>query len=194
MSLPRLVRDAQPELTALWQSRWPASPPVGHMVSNPYWEVWVRFHSLPKSKRYPGDEGEYAIVLERYNTVLDELFAGRDVHVVTSKWTTGPDAPRHRPRAGYWQTLLMSDDPNPKFRTYQHLYAVRRAWQRGCLDGLLRAVANDVAADVLITDTELERIHHPYDGGADVLLTSTEERDRLRERHADWLSKHPQGL
>ncbi|MFI6843217.1 hypothetical protein OG535_10485 [Kitasatospora sp. NBC_00085] len=63
-----------------------------------------------------------------------------------------------------------------------------------CLDQLLRAVADDAAADVLITDTGLERIHHPYDGGADVLLTSTDERDRLRARHADWLSSHPDGL
>ncbi|MER5937579.1 hypothetical protein ABT121_09705 [Streptomyces sp. NPDC001928] len=41
------------------------------------------FHSLPGSKRYPESEDEYAIVLDRYNTILDELFAGTDVFVVT---------------------------------------------------------------------------------------------------------------
>ncbi|AWN29209.1 hypothetical protein DKG71_26500 [Streptomyces sp. NEAU-S7GS2] len=36
---------------------------------------------------------------------------------------------------------------------------------------------------MLITDTGLQRIHHPYDGGADVILTTPEERDRVRSRH-----------
>ncbi|MFI1658293.1 hypothetical protein ACH4ZU_25780 [Streptomyces sp. NPDC020472] len=51
-----------------------------------------------------------------------------------------------------------------------------------------------LVADVLITDVRMERIHHPYDGGADVFLTSPVERNRLRARHADWLSRHPAGL
>ncbi|MFD7002461.1 hypothetical protein ACFWA5_40990 [Streptomyces mirabilis] len=47
---------------------------------------------------------------------------------------------------------------------------------------------------MFITDTELRRIHHPYDGGADVVLATPAERDRLRGRHTDWLSGHPAGL
>ncbi|WP_426403036.1 DUF3885 domain-containing protein [Streptomyces sp. R-07] len=40
----------------------------------------------------------------------------------------------------------------------------------------------------------MRRIHRPYDGGADVFLTPSEERDRMRDRHADWLPSHPAGL
>jgi hypothetical protein len=47
---------------------------------------------------------------------------------------------------------------------------------------------------VFITDTELRHIHHPYDGGADVILATPEERDQVRDRHAAWLSSHPTGL
>ncbi|MGW4549632.1 DUF3885 domain-containing protein [Streptomyces violaceorubidus] len=32
------------------------------------------------------------------------------------------------------------------------------------------------------------------DGGADVFLTTSQERDRVRARHTDWLSRHPSGL
>ncbi|OLZ69226.1 hypothetical protein AVW11_10610 [Streptomyces amritsarensis] len=39
----------------------------------------------------------------------------------------------------------------------------------------------------------LTRIHHPYDGGADVILPTPEERDRLCTRHSAWLSAHPSG-
>ncbi|MFJ8023905.1 hypothetical protein [Streptomyces sp. NPDC096311] len=30
--------------------------------------------------------------------------------------------------------------------------------------------------------------------GADVILASPAERDRVRGRHTDWLSSHPAGL
>ncbi|MEU3572191.1 hypothetical protein AB0E96_27760 [Kitasatospora sp. NPDC036755] len=132
--------------------------------------------------------------MERYNTVLDELFAGEDVYVIIPKWTAEPDVPPHQPDAGYWQSLLIHDDPAPEFRTYYHLFAARRPWQRGCIDDLLRDVADDKTADVLVADARLERIHHPYDGGADVFLATPEERDRLRDRHSSWLSSHPAGL
>ncbi|MEU8403165.1 hypothetical protein AB0C28_49000 [Nonomuraea sp. NPDC048892] len=41
---------------------------------------------------------------------------------------------------------------------------------------------------------DLRRLYHPYDGGADVILTNTQERDTLKAAHTDWLSKHPSGL
>ncbi|MER7540093.1 hypothetical protein ABTX77_35735 [Streptomyces sp. NPDC097704] len=73
-------------------------------------------------------------------------------------------------------------------------FAERRPRRRGCIDGLLREVADDEVADVLVTDVRMERIHHPYDGGADIFLATPAERDRLRDQHTDWLSSHPAGL
>ncbi|MFK4546497.1 hypothetical protein RKD29_006093 [Streptomyces tendae] len=186
--------DGQTDLTELWQQRWPRCPPVGYKLRDPYRDVWVRFHSLPESKRYAEDESEYTVVLERYNTVLDELFAGADVYIITPLWTTEPEVPSVKPGTEYWQSLLVEDDPDPEFRTYCHLFAARRPWQRGCLDDLLRDTADDTVAGILISDTRMQRIHHPYDGGADIFLTTPEERDRMRNRHADWLSSHPSGL
>uniref|UniRef100_UPI00167E5B42 DUF3885 domain-containing protein n=1 Tax=Streptomyces lanatus TaxID=66900 RepID=UPI00167E5B42 len=162
----------------------------------------MRFHSLPGSKRHPETEDEYGIVLERYNTVLDGLFAGRDVFVVTMDWSYTPTGPagwptprEHLHSAGlHWWTEPNTDDPDPDFHTYTRLYADRRPWLPGCVDGLLRAVADEAVVDVFIADTDLDRIHHPYDGGADIILTTPAERDALRDRHAGWLSSHPAGL
>ncbi|WP_326762711.1 hypothetical protein OHB35_52455 [Streptomyces phaeochromogenes] len=186
--------DGQADLTELWQQRWPSCPPVGYKLRDPYRDVWVRFHSLPESKRYAEDESEYTVVLERYNTVLNELFAGADVYVITPLWTTEAEVPSSQPVTGYWQSLLVEDDPDPEFRTYCHLFAARRPWRRGCIDESLRDIADDKVAGILITDTRMQHIHHPYDGGADVFLATSEERDRMRDRHGDWLSSHPSGL
>ncbi|WP_416874348.1 hypothetical protein [Kitasatospora sp. SC0581] len=186
-------REARTALTALWERRWPGTEPVGYELGRAR-DVWVRFHSLPESKRYPDDEREYVIVLERHNTVLDELFAGAEVYVLTPRWSSRESAPRMRRDAKHWRTWLQTDDPEPEFRTYCHVFVERRRWRRGGLDGLLRRVADDREGGVIIAGPGLRRLYHPYDGGADVYLASTEERDRLKERHAGWLSGHPNGL
>ncbi|MFJ9372235.1 hypothetical protein [Streptomyces sp. NPDC101455] len=124
--------------------------------------------------------------------------------VVTADWywSGTPDRPtRHpeprrtlHPSGVRWWTEPDEDDPDPELRTRTCLYADRRPWQHGCVDELLRAVADDTLAEVFVTDTGLQRIHHPYDGGADVILTTPAERDRLRAKHAGWLSSQPSGL
>jgi hypothetical protein len=41
---------------------------------------------------------------------------------------------------------------------------------------------------------DLRWLFAPYDGGMDVVLPTTAERDHLRSAHSDWLSTHPAGL
>jgi hypothetical protein len=183
-----------------WAASWPACPPIAHELRHAYPQRWVRFHSLPESKRYAGTEAEYAIILGRYNTVLDELFAGQDVYVVTPDWddrpTPGPRPADHEswhPDAQHW-TSVCTDDSVPGEETFTHLYISQVQWQVGCLDSLLRAVADYQTGGVMITDLPMRYVHHPYDGGADALFLDRGERDRMRERHSGWLSAHPQGL
>jgi hypothetical protein len=171
-------------------------------LKHAYPDRWVRFHSLPESKRYPEQDIEYDTALHRYNSVLDELFHGQEVQIVTTDWSNDPEPParsaRHapwRPDSSHWTSICTSGgETDPDFITYDHLYVSRIRWQSGLIDDLLRAVADDAAHGVMITSTSFDRIHHPYDGGADVLLPTTEARDALKQRHNDWLSAHPRGL
>jgi hypothetical protein len=50
------------------------------------------------------------------------------------------------------------------------------------VDPLLCKAADDVIANALLADTGLEWLHHPYDGGMDVIMPSRTERDVLRDR------------
>ncbi|MFE0800912.1 hypothetical protein [Streptomyces sp. NPDC058812] len=189
-------------LAALWRARHPSVPPLAHTFRGAYADRWVRFHSLPGSKRHPESEEEYAVVADRCNTVLDELFTGLDVFVVTMDWSSTPNGPEGfptprralQPDGVHWWTESEEDDPDPGFHTHTRLYADRRRWLRGCVDGLLRAVADEALVEVFVTDTDLRHVHHPYDGGADVILATPAERDRFRQRHGDWLSGRPDGL
>ncbi|WP_406280390.1 hypothetical protein OH799_14115 [Nocardia sp. NBC_00881] len=162
----------------------------------------MRFHSLPGSKRYPETADEYGIVLGRYNTVLDELFTGQEVYVITCDWSDHPEPgarpdgqARWHPAAHYWTSVCENPtETDAELISYAHLFVSRITWRQGAVDELLCAVADDATAGVMIAGPGLERIHHPYDGGADVLLPTTNERDTLMHRHMRWLSDHPQGL
>lgn len=185
----------------VWQRRWPECPAIAHQLRACYPERWVRFHSLPGSKRYADDAGEYATILDRHNTVLTELSPNVSLIVITCDWT-GQNAPpvqraplqaRLDPGGVHWSTV-QPDPDEPDFQVYWHLFVSRRTWRPGILDDLLRAVANDDLGNVIVGPSDLRWLYHPYDGGADVILPNRADRNELRNRHPEWLSGHPAGL
>jgi hypothetical protein len=187
-------------LSRLWDDRWPGCSKLPYELPDAGGR-WVRFHSLPGSKRYPESDAEYEMVLVRHNVVLGELMTGPTVLVVTAGYSDAaqpqepcrsPETLAVHPRALYWTSVCMDDEPG--FENWMHLYVSRRSWSVGCLDPLLRQVADDVIANVLVADTSLRWLYHPYNGGMDVVLSSTAERDAVRDRHQDWLPPYPSGL
>jgi len=187
-------------LTKLWDQRWPGCSKVPYELRAAR-DRWVRFHTLPDSKRYTDAEAEYEIILHRHNEVLTELAIQPALIVVTSGYSEhprpqdpgrSPETIAAQPGASYWTSVCLDDEPG--FESWIHLYASQRVWSVGCLNPLLRLVADNVIANVLLADLSLRWLYHPYDGGMDVILPSSTERDALRDRHRDWLSTQPSGL
>lgn len=77
---------------------------------------------------------------------------------------------------------------------YWHLFASEWAWRPGIFDDLLRLVADDVVADVMLVFDVAGCIYHPYDGGADVVMRSAASRDEIKTLHKSWLSTREEGL
>src|SRR5438105_14999009 len=103
-------------LTDWWQ--WfPGCEPVAHRLRAAFPARWVRFHSLPGSKRYPVDEGEYATVLERHNCILGELLGPeRRAVLLTTGYSDSPDVVPPQPElrtldaeAKFWRNVPMLD-------------------------------------------------------------------------------------
>jgi hypothetical protein len=183
-------------LTRRWQRSWPQCPPLGDSFKYRMHDRWVRFHSLPRGQRYATNATEYQIVLHRYNAILDELTA-TEVYLITAEYAPDDCAagtePVHvglHPGAVKWMHAVDPDDPEYAY----DLHVSQRRFEPGSLDELLRYVADDRAPGVVITDTALRWLYHPYDGGTDVVLPSTTERDRLRARLAEWLPTRADGL
>ncbi|MBN9117653.1 MAG: hypothetical protein J0I06_00525 [Planctomycetes bacterium] len=186
-----------------WQERFPNCEPVSHLMRTAFRKRWVRFHSLPESKRYPENEGEYETVLHRHNRILGELVGSeRGVALLTTGYSetpqpvrTYPELDAFDPNAKLWRTVAMHElerdfsDPN-----YWHVFASGWEWRRGLFDPLVRLVADGTVANVMIVDLDCRWLLHPYDGGMDVILDSPAARGRLRAIHKDWLSLRADGL
>lgn len=190
--------DRSRRLTELWESKWPASEPIGYRLRVSHHDRWVRFHSLPGSKRYAEGQSEYDEILHRHHTVLAELLAGSppdSLVVIAGDWGDRDFAvgwsKRHVPGAWPWRLFADADDDHESGLCF--FFWVKTGLVDAELDALLVATADDQGRFVL-APADLDWLYCPYDGGADVILASPVERDILRERHADWLSRHPEGL
>ncbi len=136
-------------LSASWALRWSDRRPIGHELRGG--EEWVRFHSLPDSKRYAESESEREELLRRHNTVIDELVNGsadEDLIVVTCSWSPSAEpTPRERSlqqatgNASFWKSILRERDECDGTEYWTHLHVHRIGWQPGTLDGLLLLVA-----------------------------------------------------
>lgn len=73
-------------LSRLWDAHWPECLPVAHLLRSHFRDRWVRFHSLPLSKRYADTDAEYDVVMTRHNTVISELTPGTAVLVITTEY------------------------------------------------------------------------------------------------------------
>lgn len=182
-------------MTEVWKHNWPDADPIGHRLRDPYRERWVRFHSLPESKRYADSAEEYAEIVRRHRTVLAELpgdGAPEHLVVIAEDWGSqdlaAGSSKKHVPGAWPWQRVE-ADDLDLGFA---YLW-VRTGLTDSQLDALLTAAADD-QAHVILADPDLTWLFCPYDGGADVFLPDTPTRDAIRDRHTDWLSAHPSGL
>lgn len=186
-----------------WDQQFPGCEPVAPFVREALPNRWVRFHSLPESKRYPEVEAEYATLLHRHHRILEEL-AGprREVVLLTTGYSDSPEPVRGYPelealdpRAKPWRSVAMHDPEEAlTFPNYWHVYSSSWQWRTGVLDSIVRLVADHVIANVMIVDIDCRWLLHPYDGGMDVIAASTDERDSLKARYADWLSARSDGL
>ncbi|MEN3541322.1 hypothetical protein AAH991_39875, partial [Microbispora sp. ZYX-F-249] len=138
-----MTDDEVESLTAAWRTRW-GGDPIAYELRDRHADRWVRFHSLPESKRYAETEDEYEIILDRHHRVLAELGAEDGLYVIAgyfadARGRDSPD-PRH-PDAVPWLTI--EPDDRSFFVIPLRLHVSTTSHDRRILDPLLRGVADD---------------------------------------------------
>ncbi len=190
-------------MLSVWQQWFSDCEPIAHHLRDAFPNRWVRFHSLPGSKRYPEGEAEYATILARHNRILGALARpGQVIVLLSTGYSTSPEPTRPQPEwealdsgAKPWRTVGMHvvdvgfTDPS-----YWHVFASKRMWWPASLDPIVRLIADDVLANVMVVSPDCRWLLHPYDGGMDVIVESAAARDRLKADHSEWLSARPDGM
>ena len=185
-----------------WRTHFGDCPPAGFLLLETFPERWMRIHSLPESKRYADTAREMTALLTRHNTVATDVLGEGSPCVLVTKAEYNPRVGRAArghvqfARLGV-EPLVMMTANNPKDTGAGWsipLVSARLTWQPGVLDDVLADVANALLGPFLIVSEATTRVYAPYDGGADLILTSAAERDAFMEKYAAWLSSHPSGL
>lgn len=68
----------RPDPLAWWHSEFGEIAPRGHLLRRALSAQWVRFHSLPESKRYAESLDEYAEIEHRHCLVASALFSANE--------------------------------------------------------------------------------------------------------------------
>jgi hypothetical protein len=184
-------------MLADWDRCFPDCEPVAHHLPLAFPERWVRFHSLPGSKRYPENEDEYVAILGRHNEVLAGLAGpGDSVALLTTGWSESakPVRPQRElleldPLARPWRTIALHQQPdNFTEPIFWHVFVSNYRWARGVFDPLLLLIADGRLGNVMIVAPDCKWLLHPYDGGMDLIAKSTAVSDSLALRHREWLA------
>ena len=61
------------------------------------------------------------------------------------------------------------------------------------MNDILKSIADDEISLMFVCPSK-KCIVAPYDGGVDIILDTTENRDKIKPRYQDWLSPREDGL
>jgi len=180
--------------------------PVGYELRNAGAQHWVRFHSLPGSKRYPDTEAEWRLLLDRQNELAAAVLGeNEECWLVQSHWDVtqdvtdvgfdeGNDPFRAATDYALKAAIVTLRDPGTEFERRWEAFAGLKTWSSGRFDPLLRQIAADQAAPTLWCSADTGSVFAPYDGGVDLFLPDARRVRELAEHYPAWRSHHPLGL
>ena len=185
-----------------WDDNYPLSPPIAHYLKFLYTDRWLRIHTLPEAKRYADTESEHQEILHRHNTALSAfIHPGGQYALMTCGYSRIPqptrppsELPKYAEGNRHLRTIALHELEEDADPNYRHLFINMRIWSPHSIDDLLRQVAEEEIANVIIVGFERSILYLPYDGGADIILKTKALRDEMKEKFSSWLSTHPLGL
>jgi hypothetical protein len=154
-------------------------------------EYWLRIHSLPNSKRYPGDKAEQQIVFDRYSCFGSALLGeGARCLIIQSCFNGSQRSAELMPELKWTQVHRVDEGDEDAWDSWMtHI-----TWDAAAVRTLLMAIADDQEAHIAFVSEVTDCVFIPYDGGADGFSFDTAFLQQLKEEFAAWRSNHPLGL
>ena len=152
---------------------------------------WVRFHSLPRSKRYPESDAEDRTVIRRTLAVLAALNVGQQrLWVVSNAWswrrrTPAQLEPITRRALGDAQWVGTHENVEPGNQLVEWVSVFEPDDAR--LPDVILAAAED-HNPASFSPPDFAWLVRQYDGGCDIWVSSAAQRDELAATFESWLS------
>ena len=189
----------------LWALNYPDTVPISYLFKHDYSDRWFRIHSLPESKRYPGNEDEWEILLTRQNEIITDLFGvDTPILLITGEYSWDEQRTTHitdeeevfKPFAFIKLDSidLFQIDPEQysETDTYRLAFA-KTVWRPNEHDDILKEIAVDsIRAFFVSFDKNI--IVAPYDGGVDFVLKDSLTKENYKNKYKQWLSYREDGL
>jgi len=193
------------QFNTFWALNFTDTIPISYYFRLDYSDRWFRIHSLPESKRYPDNEEEWNVLLDRQNKIITDLL-GNDSNfiLVTGGYSSEGSIELHPIEEVNSITKIpfvlldpidlnkLSPDEYEIGQFYKPMIS-EQIWQPNKFDSILKDIADDqLKAFFISVDKKL--IIAPYDGGVDFILNDTETRNIYKQKYSDWLSQRQDGL
>lgn len=188
-----------PDPLAWWRSEFGEVAPRGHLLRRHLTAQWVRFHSLPGSKRYAESLDEYAEIQHRHLLIASTIFSADEPLYVFRALNEEPKLrgkSRHQ-LAGRQFREAVAAVPNESLghddEDRMYVRALVSKWKPDFFEAAIRLLADWKEVGVSFVSPSTKNIFCPYDGGMDIFTFSISPEE-LRARFAGWLSTRPDGL
>jgi hypothetical protein len=188
-----------------WTSIYPKTVPIPYLFKHDYSDRWFRIHSLPDSKRYADNEGEWKILLSRQNEIITDLLGVETpILLITGEYNWGDQRTTHitdeeevfKPfvfkRLDKIELFKIDPEQYDEPDIYRPAFTTT-VWKPNSLNNILREIAKDnIRAFFVSFDKNV--IVAPYDGGVDFVLKDKLTKENYKNNYKQWLSEREDGL
>ncbi len=177
-------------MTRWLQPEYLDSFPLSFLMRQRFPEYWLRIHSLPESKRYPEDEAEREIVLERYASFGTALLGDKTPCLIIRARFATEYLGSELQRSLSWSRLHKIEEEEDFWCSW----VAEISWRPDAIRDLLIDIAEDRDSHVLFVSKLSDAVFAPYDGGADGFSFDSGMIARLKQEFAPWRSARADGL
>lgn len=186
-----------------WTQKFNDEPPLSFRLKDSFNPQWLRFHALPNSKRYPENQTEYEIVLQRANDLAGVVLGENSECWMVCCYPLDNHEGSEEEHAsfgslkntyGITKAFEFKDIYEaPSDQSLWVAYAKLARWNYGKFNQHLIDIADEAWPKLYWISVETRNIFAPYDGGFDLILSSHNFRSDLRKEYSNWLSDHLSG-
>jgi hypothetical protein len=174
------------EFEKFWAENYPETQPINYLFKHNLNCRWLRIHSLPESKRYAQTKEESDTLLNRQNSIIDDLIEqNAEVSVVVNFIEI--DSFLFRMFNFTNIGVFVDNDSEAVFQSF----IFETTWETNGLNPMLIEIADDNLRAFIIGE---DCLIAPYDGGMDLIFKDEPTKYFYQRKYKKWLSEREDGL